>query len=53
MSDLAIETAQLTKRFKRVLGFDPLREDVAMKRVVTYVPERVQMYDWMTVREIV
>ena len=37
----------------RVLGLDPLREDVAMKRVVSYVPERVQMYDWMTVREIV
>jgi len=37
----------------RVLGFDPLREDVAMKRAVSYVPERVQMYDWMTVREIV
>lgn len=37
----------------RVLGFDPRREDVAMKRVVSYVPERVQMYDWMTVREIV
>lgn len=99
MSDLAIETTDLTKRFRRllavdsvglkvpvgsvygflgrngagktttiqmlmgmleptagqmrVLGFDPLREDVAMKRVVGYVPERVQMYDWMTVREIV
>lgn len=37
----------------RVMGFDPLREDVAMKRVVSYVPERVQMYDWMTVGEIV
>ena len=37
----------------RVMDFDPLREDVAMKRVVSYVPERVQMYDWMTVREIV
>ena len=35
-----------------VLGFDPLREDVAMKRVVSYVPERVQMYDWMRVREM-
>ena len=34
-----------------VLGFDPLREDVAMKRVVSYVPERVEMYDWMKVRE--
>jgi len=37
----------------RVLGMNPLREDVAMKRVVSYVPERVQMYDWMKVREIV
>ncbi|MEA3403070.1 MAG: ABC transporter ATP-binding protein [Armatimonadota bacterium] len=37
----------------RVLGFNPLREDVPMKRVVSYVPERVQMYDWMWVREIV
>ncbi|MCD6361543.1 MAG: ATP-binding cassette domain-containing protein, partial [Armatimonadetes bacterium] len=37
----------------RVMGFDPLREDVVMKRIVSYVPERVQMYGWMTVREIV
>jgi ABC-2 type transport system ATP-binding protein len=35
-----------------VLGFDPLRQDVAMKRVVSYVPERVQMWDWMTVRDL-
>ncbi len=35
-----------------VLGFNPLREDVAMKRAVSYVPERVQMYDWMRVREM-
>jgi len=35
-----------------VLGFDPLRQDVAMKRAVSYVPERVQMYDWMRVREM-
>ncbi len=34
-----------------VLGLDPLRQDVAMKRLVSYVPERVQMYDWMKVRE--
>jgi len=33
----------------RVMGFDPLREDVAMKRVVSYVPERVHMPEWMTV----
>lgn len=32
-----------------VMGFDPFRQDVPMKRVVSYVPERVQMPDWMTV----
>jgi len=37
----------------RVLGRDPLRQSVAVKREVSYVPERVQMYDWMTVQEIV
>lgn len=35
-----------------VLGFDPLRQDVPMKRAVSYVPERVQMWDWMTVRDL-
>ncbi len=35
-----------------VLGFDPLRQDVALKRAASYVPERVQMYDWMRVREM-
>jgi ABC-2 type transport system ATP-binding protein len=98
MSDLAIETRELTKRFGRlvavddvalqvpagsvygylgrngagktttiqmlmgmleptagtmsVLGFDPLTQDVPMKRVVSYVPERVQMWDWMTVGDL-
>ena len=33
-----------------VLGFDPVKQDVVMKRVVTYVPERVQMPEWMTVK---
>jgi ABC-2 type transport system ATP-binding protein len=36
----------------RVMGYDPTREDVAMKRVVSYVPERVHLYDWMTVRQL-
>lgn len=36
-----------------VMGLDPLQQDVEMKRIVSYVPERVQMFDWMTVREIV
>jgi ABC-2 type transport system ATP-binding protein len=35
-----------------VLGFDPLTQDVPMKRVVSYVPERVQMWDWMTVGDL-
>ncbi|MCE5240361.1 ABC transporter ATP-binding protein [bacterium] len=34
----------------RVMGYDPFKQDVAMKRVVSYVPERVQMPDWMTVQ---
>ncbi|MFO7947034.1 MAG: ABC transporter ATP-binding protein [Armatimonadota bacterium] len=96
MTDLAIETTSLTKRFGRVvavddlelavprgsvygylgrngagktttiqmlmgfleptrgaatvLDFDPLRDEVPMKTVVSYVPEQVQMYDWMTVQ---
>lgn len=33
-----------------VMGFDPFKQDVAMKRVVSYVPERVHMPDWMTVK---
>ena len=36
-----------------VMGLDPLRRDVEMKRIVSYVPERVQMYDWMKVRELI
>jgi ABC-2 type transport system ATP-binding protein len=35
-----------------VLGFDPLRQDVPMKRVVSYVPERVQMWDWMRISDL-
>jgi len=35
-----------------VLGFDPLTDDVAMKRVVSYVPERVHVYDWMKVSDL-
>ncbi len=35
-----------------VLGYNPLRQGVAMKQVVSYVPERVQMYDWMKVSEM-
>jgi ABC-2 type transport system ATP-binding protein len=33
-----------------VLGFDPVKQDVPMKRVVSYVPEHVQMPEWMTVK---
>jgi ABC-2 type transport system ATP-binding protein len=33
-----------------VMSFDPFRQDVPMKRIVSYVPERVHMPDWMTVQ---
>ncbi|MBU0611563.1 MAG: ABC transporter ATP-binding protein [Armatimonadetes bacterium] len=99
MTDLAIQTAGLTRRFGRVLavddvslavpagsvygylgrngagktttiqmlmglllpasgtmsvmGYDPFRQGVAMKRIVSYVPERVHLPDWMTVRQLI
>jgi ABC-2 type transport system ATP-binding protein len=35
----------------RVLGLDPLRQDVELHRRVAYVPESPAMYGWMSVRE--
>jgi ABC-2 type transport system ATP-binding protein len=35
-----------------VMGFDPLRQDVPMKRIVSYVPERVHIYDWMRIGDL-
>ena len=35
-----------------VMGYDPFRQDVAMKRIVSYVPERVHLPDWMTVQQL-
>jgi len=35
-----------------VMGYDPFRQDVPMKRVVSYVPERVHLPDWMTVQQL-
>lgn len=35
-----------------VMGFNPLTQDVEMKRVVSYVPERVHVYDWMKVSDL-
>ena len=35
----------------RVLGFDPARDEVAVKSRVAYVPDQVAFYPWMTVRE--
>ena len=34
-----------------VLGLDPIRDDIAMKKRVGYIPDRLPMYDWMTVGE--
>ena len=35
----------------RVLGVDPAKEEVAVKRRLSYVPDQVAFYPWMTVRE--
>ena len=35
----------------RVFGRDPAKEEVAVKRLLAYVPDQVAFYPWMTVRE--
>jgi len=35
----------------RVFGVDPLKDEVAVKRRLAYVPDQLAFYPWMTVRE--
>ncbi len=35
-----------------VLGLDPIRDDVQIRKLVGYVPEQTTLYDWMTVEQI-
>jgi ABC-2 type transport system ATP-binding protein len=35
----------------RMLGFDPARHDVEVKKRLAYVPDQVAFYPWMTIRE--
>ncbi len=35
----------------RVMGFDPQRDEVAVKSRLAYVPDAVAFYPWMTVRD--
>jgi ABC-2 type transport system ATP-binding protein len=35
----------------RVLGLDPSREGIELRRRVGYIPEHLQMYGWMTVKQ--
>ncbi len=35
----------------RVFGFDPRKDEVAVKSRLTYVPDTVAFYPWMTVRD--
>lgn len=35
----------------RVLGLDPVRDGVEMRQRVGYIPERLPLYDWMTVTQ--
>ncbi len=37
--------------FVRVFGLDPAGDEVAVKRRLSYVPDQVTFYPWMTVRE--
>jgi ABC-2 type transport system ATP-binding protein len=34
-----------------VFGLDPAKEEVAVKRMLSYVPDQVAFYPWMSVRE--
>src|SRR4051812_18747900 len=35
----------------RVFGLDPVKDEVAVKRRLAYVPDQVAFYPWMTVRQ--
>src|SRR5215470_3369748 len=35
----------------RVFGLDPAKKDVAVKKRLSYVPDQVAFYPWMTIRE--
>src|SRR6516165_1762296 len=35
----------------RVFGLDPAKHEVNVKRLLSYVPDQVAFYPWMTVRE--
>ena len=35
-----------------VMGLDPVKQDVAVKRLVSYVPERIHMPEWMSVHDL-
>src|SRR5215469_659812 len=35
----------------RIFGLDPTKEEVAVKRLLSYVPDQVAFYPWMSVRE--
>jgi ABC-type multidrug transport system ATPase subunit len=36
----------------KVLGYDPLTDGMAVRRLVGYLPEQPALYDWMTVGEL-
>ena len=35
----------------RVFGLDPVKHEVAVKQLLSYVPDQVAFYPWMTIRE--
>ena len=36
----------------RILGLSPVSDAVSLKKVIGYIPDRLPMYDWMTVDEL-
>jgi ABC-2 type transport system ATP-binding protein len=35
----------------RIFGLDPVRDEVAVKSRISYVPDQVSFYPWMTVED--
>ncbi len=44
--------AEPSARHVKVLGFNPLIDGLAVRRLVGYLPEQPALYDWMTVGEL-
>ncbi len=48
---MAIGLSEPTSGLVRVIGYDPAREPIKVKKVVGYMPEKIGFYDDLTARE--